>query len=288
MIPALPLRELAAAHAGGWALAAFSVYNLEQARGVAAAAEAEGMPVILQAGASAFRYAGREPLAALGLAVARASTAPIGVHLDHSRDLQEIRACLRLGYGSVMFDGSHLGLDENIAATRRVVDEAHAAGAWVEAELAGIGGDEDRSGGTVGHPRTDAGLAERFVEATGVDALAVAIGNVHGIPAEPVELDLELLSRIRDRVPVPLVLHGASGLPDDEVTAAIELGVAKINVNTELRRAFRRALLEVASDPPAGDDLVSLLDPAARAVEQTARRLIRLYARGQRTRTDRA
>jgi ketose-bisphosphate aldolase len=180
-----------------------------------------------------------------------------------------------------MFDGSHLPIDENIDATRRVVGEAHAAGVWVEAELAGIGGDEDRSGGAAARDRTDPALAERFVDETGVDALAVAIGNVHGIPAEPVRLDLELLARIRERVPVPLVLHGASGLPDDEVTAAITLGVAKINVNTELRRAFRNALLRMAADPPAGDDLASLLDPAVAAVEHTTRQKIRLYRRGR-------
>jgi ketose-bisphosphate aldolase len=271
----------AAARRDGWAVAAFSIYNLEQALGVARGAEAERRPVLLQAGASAFRYAGREPLASLALAVAEGSTAPIGVHLDHSRDLDEVRACLRLGYGSVMFDGSHLSLDDNIASTRRVAAEAHAAGAWVEAELAGIAGDEDRSGGAVGASRTDPALAEQFVEETGIDALAVAIGNVHGIPLEPVALDLELLSQISARVPVPLVLHGASGLADDQVTAAIDLGVAKINVNAELRRAYREALLQVAADPPAGDDLESLLRPAGRAVELAARRKIRLYARGR-------
>ena len=270
-----------AARRGGWALAAFSIYNLEQALGVARAAEAERRPVLLQAGASAFRYAGRGPLASLALSVAEASATPIGVHLDHSRGLDEIRACLSLGYGSVMFDGSHLSLDDNIAATRRVVAEAHAAGAWAEAELAGIDGNEDRSGGATGASRTDPAVAEQFVEKTGVDALAVAIGNVHGIPVEPVELDLELLSQIRARVPVPLVLHGASGLADDQVTAAIELGVAKINVNAELRRAYREALLQVAADPPAGDDLESLLGPVGRAVELAARRKVRLYARGR-------
>jgi len=262
-------------------LAALSVYNVEQALGVADAAAAEGVPVILQAGASAFRHAGREPLAAMAVAVAGAVPASIGVHLDHSRDIDEIRACLDAGYGSVMFDGSHLPIDDNIAATRRVVDEAHAAGAWVEAELAGIGGDEDRSGGAAAGERTDPAVVERFVDETGVDALAVAIGNVHGIPAEPVRLDLDLLAGIRERVSVPLVLHGASGLPDDEVTAAIDLGVAKINANTELRRAFREGLLHAAAGPPDGDDIASLLQPAIAAVERTARQKIRLYARGR-------
>jgi ketose-bisphosphate aldolase len=273
--------DLDAAYRGGWALGAFSVYNLEQARGIATAAVAEGRPVILQAGASAFRYAGMEPLAALALATAREATAPIGVHLDHSRDLEEIRACLRLGYGSVMFDGSELPIDENIAITRRVVDEAHAAGAWVEAELAGIGGDEDRSAHVADPRRTDPALAERFVEETGVDALAVSIGNVHGIPDARVDLDLELLSRIRERVHVPLVLHGASGLRDDAVAAAIRLGVAKINVNTELRRAFRAALLHTSADPPAGDDIESVMGPAIRAVAATARDKIRVFADAQ-------
>jgi ketose-bisphosphate aldolase len=268
------LRE---AQRGGWALAAFSVYNLEQAHAVCEAAVAEGAPIVVQAGSSAFRYAGRAPLAALALAVAEASAADVVVHLDHATELDEIRWCLARGYGSVMYDGSALPLEENVARTREVVELAHAAGAWVEAELAGFAGDEDASAlEATATALTDPAVAERFVAETGVDALAVAIGNVHGIPSRPVQLDFDRLAAIRERVGVPLVLHGASGLPDADVQRTIALGVAKINVNAELRRAFRDALTG-RDDPPAGDDLASLLDPARAAVRAVAQAKIRAF-----------
>jgi len=271
------VEALRAAQREGWALAAFSVYNLEQAHAVCEAAAAEDAPILLQAGSSSFRYAGREPLAALALAVAETAEAAVGVHLDHATELDEIRWCLAQGYGSVMYDGSALPLEQNVERTREVVELAHASGAWVEAELAGFAGDEDASADDVTATElTDPSVAERFVAATGVDALAVAIGNVHGIPSRPVVLDFERLAAIRARVDVPLVLHGASGLPDADVQRTIGLGVAKINVNTELRRAFRDALLGRA-EPPAGDDLGSLLDPARAAVREAARAKIRAF-----------
>ena len=269
--------ELAAARAEGRAVVGFSIYNLEQGIGVGRAAAAARTPVLLQAGSSAFRYAGREPLAQLALALAQASAAPIGVHLDHATELAEIEACLRAGYSSVMFDGSALPLEENVRRTRAVARAAHAAGAWVEAELAGIAGDEDESSGAQAGALTDPEVAARFVAETGVDALAVAVGNVHGIPREPVVLDLERLAAIARLVEAPLVLHGASGLPDDDVRDAIALGVAKLNVNTELRRAFRGALLATAAQPPEGDSLPALLAGVVDATEAAAREKLRAF-----------
>lgn len=270
-------RALHDAWAGGWALAAFSIYDLAQARAIHDAAEAEAMPVILQAGSSAFRGAGRVPLAALALAVAREGPARIGVHLDHSTDLDDVRACLHAGYSSVMYDGSALDFDDNVRVTRQVVADAHAAGAWVEAELVGFGGHEDRSVADAGPAgMTDPDDAARFVERTGVDALAVAIGNVHGITAEPVRLDLERLAGIAERVEVPLVLHGASGLRDDDVRAAIALGVAKINVNTELRRAYLTAARQML-EAHDGDDLAGMLGSVRVAVGRVAREKISIY-----------
>jgi tagatose 1,6-diphosphate aldolase GatY/KbaY len=263
------------AHADGWALAAFSVYNLEGAQAVCAAAELEQAPVILQAGSSAFAYAGRRALAGLALGAAADSSAQVGVHLDHARDLAEIRACLELGYSSVMVDGSALPLPDNVRLTRTVVRAAHEAGAWVEGELAGIAGDEDRSGDTAAGTLTDPAAAEAFVARTGVDALAVAIGNVHGISARPVTLDFERLAAIRDRLQLPLVLHGASGLPDDQLAQAVALGVAKVNINTELRRAFKHALLAVGASLPDGDSMAELLARARAAMTDVAREKIR-------------
>lgn len=269
-----------AAHSDGRAIAAFSVYNLEQVRAVCRAAIGERAHVIIQAGSSAFAYGGRATLAALALAAAQECDAQLGVHLDHGHDLEEIRFCLEAGYSSVMIDGSGLAFDQNVALTRLVVESAHAHGAWVEAELGAITGDEDRSAGVeMEREMTNPALAEAFVEATGVDALAVAVGNVHGIPEEPVNLNLERLAAIRERIDLPLVLHGASGLPDDQVRAAIDLGVAKINVNTELRRAYRAAAIKFASDLSAGDSLGDLLASVIDAVEAAARKKVRTYTR---------
>jgi tagatose 1,6-diphosphate aldolase GatY/KbaY len=263
------------ARAEGWALGAFSVYNLEGAQAVCAAAELEGTPVIVQAGSSAFAYAGRRALAGLAVGTAADSSARIGVHLDHARELEEIRACLELGYSSVMVDGSALSFEDNVRLTRTVVQAAHAAGAWVEGELAGIAGDEDRSAETAARALTDPAAAEAFVARTGVDALAVAIGNVHGISARPVTLDFDRLAAIRDRLDVPLVLHGASGLPAAQLAEAVDLGVAKVNVNTELRRALKHALLALGAAPPDGDSMAELLGPARQALTDAARQKIR-------------
>lgn len=262
----------------GWAIVGFSIYNLEQGIGVVRAAEAVGVPVLLQAGSSAFHYAGRDALASLALGLARSATVPVGVHLDHATELGDIEACLQLGYTSVMFDGSALPIAENIRRTRHVVERAHRAGAWVEAELAGLAGDEDESDGAGPGPTTDPAAAARFVAETGVDALAVAIGNVHGIGTAAVALDLGLLRRIADEVPVPLVMHGASGLPHATVTAAIAAGIAKLNVNTELRRALRATLITIGRAPPAGDGIRGLLGPAIDATQAVAERKLRAFS----------
>jgi ketose-bisphosphate aldolase len=267
-----------------WAIPALSAYDVVGARAICAAAEAEQAPLILQAGSSAFAFAGRLTLAGLALGAAAESSGQIGVHLDHATDADEIERCLELGYSSVMFDGSALPLEENIAATRAVIAAARRTGAWVEAELAGIGGDEDASAEPTGPGAlTDPAAAELFVQATGVDALAVAVGNVHGMAAGPMELDLERLAEIAERLPVPLVLHGASGLPDGQVCEAIRLGVAKINVNTELRRAYRDAMVAVAKDPPPGDGLSALLQPAIDAVARVVAEKARVYGAAGRT-----
>lgn len=269
------MNPLIDARAEGRAIPGFSVYNLEQVRGVVRAAEACAAPVLLMAGSSAFRYAGRSTLAALAVAAAADAQVQVGVHLDHSRDLEELAAVLRAGYTSVMFDGSHLPLRENIRLTREAAKLAHAAGAWIEGELAGTAGAEDRSEAVAAGALTDPDGAAAFVAATGVDALAVSIGNVHGISSEPVTLDFSRLEAICASVPVPLVVHGASGLSDAELHAAIRLGVAKFNVNTELRRAFRSALANALAAHPSGDDLPSILEPAIVATELAAAAKIR-------------
>ena len=208
-------------------------------------------------------------LAAAALAAAREADVAVGVHLDHATTLDEIRACIALGYSSVMIDGSHLSFEDNVAITLTVVAEAHASAVWVEAELGAIAGDEDLSVDT-GSPAelTSPASAAEFVERTGVDALAVAVGTVHGLVADTVHLELGLLEQLSAVVPVPLAIHGASGLDDTELLAAVALGVAKVNFNAELRRAYLGALRRAVTS--GDDDIVRLQLAAVEAVAAVA------------------
>ncbi len=183
-----------------------------------------------------------------------------------------------MGYSSVMIDGSHRSFAENVELTRLVVAEAHGRGVWVEAELGAIAGDENVSGRATASALTSPEAAARFAERTGVDALAVAIGSVHGISDHPVHLDLDLLERIRRVVSVPLVLHGASGLDQAELRAAVRGGVAKVNFNAELRRAYLGALRRAIDD--AGDDIVAVQRAAVEAMREVATEKLRLVAGG--------
>jgi ketose-bisphosphate aldolase len=273
--------SLLAAWRDGWALGAFSTYALEQTQAICDAAAAAGQPVILQAGSSTFRHAGREALVAQALMAARTGVAPVGVHLDHSRDVDEVEACLEAGYTSVMVDGSHLPFEQNVDLTRRVVALAGRTGAWTEGELGAIPGDEDRSTDAAAGSLTDPARAEEFVERTGVDALAVAVGNVHGLTAEPRTLDLARLEAIGSRIGVPMVLHGASGLAETELTAAIDLGVAKINVNTELRQAFLASLVDLTADVLEAADLTAALGAAREAVQEVVEAKIHVLRNGR-------
>ncbi|MFF4348648.1 class II fructose-bisphosphate aldolase [Streptomyces sp. NPDC001530] len=273
------LKALTTAYETGRALPGFVAYNLETVQGIVAAAEAHpGRPVLIQAGSSAFKHAGREPLMRLALDAAASSSAPLGVHLDHSRDLDEITACLEAGYTSVMVDGSHLPFAENIALTREAVRRARDHGAWVEAELGALPGDEDVStnatANTSATAMTDPSQAAEFVAETGVDALAVAVGNVHGFTATPVRLDLNRLAALHSAVPVPLVLHGASGLPEEQLLGALSRGVAKVNVNAELRRAYLQATSAQLPTALPGSDVVSVWSAGRDAVTEAATRII--------------
>jgi ketose-bisphosphate aldolase len=262
--PALVLDALAA----GRAVPAFTVYTLESVRAVCRAADAADLPVVLQVGSTSYREVSRPILAAAALAAAGEASVPVGVHLDHSTDLEEIRACVALGYTSVMVDGSHLPFAENVALTRVVVDEAHDAGVWVEAELGALAGDEDASTGATAGVLTEPAQAAEFVERTGVDVLAPAVGTVHGFTTRPVHVDLERLAAIAELTGVPQALHGASGLSDAALVAAVHAGVAKVNINAELRRAYLSALAGVL--PNAADDIRVLQRTAIDAMAEVA------------------
>ena len=266
---------LAKAVADRTAVPAFATYNLEMVQAVVAAAEQTGQPVIILAGSSHFHHAGRTALISIALQAARDSTATVGVHLDHCRDLTEIEQCVQAGYSSVMVDGSHLQFEDNIELTRAAVALAHPAGAWVEAELGAVPGDEDVSiDAAPAQTMTDPREAAEFQERTGVDALAVAVGNVHGLTTTPVSLDLDRLAAIKAAVPAPLVLHGASGLSDQQLGGAIRCGVAKININTELRQAYLAAVQSTLPAVLSTHDAVALWRAGREAVTTAAVRSI--------------
>jgi tagatose 1,6-diphosphate aldolase GatY/KbaY len=266
---------LRAARAGSFAIGAFNVYNLEGVRAVVSAAEANRSPVMLQLLPSALQHGGK-PLVALCLEAARTSTVPVAVHLDHSASSTEIRTALTAGLTSIMAYGSHLSYRDNLGFTRDMVSLAHAHQAAVEAELGRLSGMED--GLTV--PEYEAKLtspdqAADFVTQTGLDALAVCIGNVHGRYRGEPHLDFDRLAAIQQAVAVPLVLHGASGLPEAMVHRAMALGVCKFNVNTEMREAYMQTL-RTCLQPPSPPDLLELMQSVEAAMQAVVAEKLRL------------
>ncbi len=266
---------LRAATDGAYALGAFNVYNLEGVRAVLAAAETNRSPAILQILPSALKGSGT-PLISLCLMAAQEASVPISVHLDHSRSRTEIQEALRAGLTSIMADGSHMPYDENIAFTREMVTLVHKHGGTVEAELGRLTGTEDDVTVPEYEARlTDPGQARGFISETGADALAICIGNVHGHYRGSPRLDFDRLAAIRDAVSVPLVLHGASGLGQSLVRRSIELGICKLNVNTELREAYLDALREGLRSP--GTELPDLIDQAIEAMKEVVSAKLQLF-----------
>ena len=261
------------AQQNGYALGAFNVYNLEGVTAVIQAAEAEHSPVLLQILPKALTFGG-VPLVELCLAAGRESTVPVAVHLDHSTCEKHIEFALRAGVQSVMADGSDLDYHDNIAFTRRMATRAHDHDATIEAELGKLSGTED--GLTVADfeaRMTDPAQAAEFVDQTGIDMLAVCIGNMHGIyPTEP-RLDFDRLARIRKAVDIPLVLHGASGLPEDAIRQSIARGVCKFNVNTEVRQAYSGTIRMM----PASADLLDIMQAVVDAMRHVVVEKMQLF-----------
>src|SRR5690625_14054 len=236
----------------GTAVPALNVIHLESAEAIAAAAEQTGQPAVLQISQNCVRYHGSlAPIAAAVRAVAEQAKAPLSLHLDHAEDVRLVREAIALGFSSVMYDGAALPYDQNVATTAQGVTEAGAAGIMVEAELGEVGG---KDGAHAPGVRTDPEEARRFVAETGVHALAVAVGSSHAMTTKTASIDVDLVSDLAQAVPVPLVLHGSSGVPEESIRAAIEAGMRKINVSTQLVRAFTGAVRErLAADPELVD-----------------------------------
>ncbi len=265
-----------AARATGHGVAAFNVITLEHAEAIAAGAETAGVPAILQISENAVRFHGGRlaPVAAAAAAVARASDAPLALHLDHVESFELLREAPAAGFGSVMFDASRLPYAENVEATARAVRFGHGHGMWVEAELGRVGGkpgDPDRTTLDAHAPgvRTDPDEAAEYTAATGVDALAVAVGSSHAMTERTATLDHDLIGELRRAVPVPLVLHGSSGVPDEELRRAVAAGMTKINVGTALNTAFTGTVrAHLARDAEVVDPR-TYLRPAREAMAET-------------------
>jgi tagatose 1,6-diphosphate aldolase GatY/KbaY len=224
-------------------------------------------PVIVQTSTSTVRHNGWDLLHAIVRETARQQTVPVVLHLDHCTDIEFAFQAIRSGWTSVMFDGSRLPLEENIVSTRRVVEFAREHGVTVEAELGHIGGVEDGLAAGGHYCPVPVDDVVEFVERTQVDALALGIGNAHGIYTSPnPELDLELLERAARRVPTPLVLHGASGLPDETVRSCVRLGVSKVNYSTDLKLAYRQVVAGWLAQ--GKEDLLALQNTLTQAVEE--------------------
>ncbi len=257
-------------------MGAFNVIHLEHAEALVGAAQDAGLPVVLQISENTVRWHGSlAPLAAATRVLAEQATVPVVLHLDHavSRDL--VSEALDLGFTSVMFDGSTLPDGDNREQTREVVTECHAMGVSVEAELGEIGG---KDGVHAPGVRTDPADAAAFVGDTGVDALAVAVGSSHAMTTRDAALDLDLIAAIRDAVPVPLVLHGSSGVPDEGLVAGVRAGMTKVNIATHLQSVFTGAARERLDADPGLVDTRKYLGPGREAMREETGRLLRLLA----------
>jgi fructose-bisphosphate aldolase class II len=285
----------------GYAVGAFNINNLEILQAIVSAGEAEKSPAIIAVSEGAIQYAGLPYIVSMVRIASNQSSIPLSLHLDHGKDLKIIRSCVENGFTSVMIDGSHLEFQENISMTKKVVEIARKNGVSVEGELGRLRGIEDKVSVSEREAfLTDPQAAEEFVNKTEVDALAIAIGTSHGAYKfkGEVKLDFERLKVIARRVDIPLVLHGASGvpqavlekaerfgaklpgakgIPDDAIQTAVYLGIAKINIDTDLRLSFIGAIREVLMNKPEEFDPRKILGPGREAIKQTVQSKMRLF-----------
>lgn len=271
-MPLVGSELLIAAKAQRVGVGAFNVIQLEHAEALVAGAETAGSPVILQISENAARYhGGLAPIGLATLQTARAATVPVVVHLDHATDESLVDEAIVIGFTSVMYDGAVLDYADNVARTAAVVDRAHAAGVWVEAELGEVGG---KDGAHAPGVKTNPVDAAAFVAATGVDALAIAVGSSHAMTQRTAAIDLNRISEIAAAVSIPLVLHGSSGVPDDAIAAGVHAGLTKINVSTHLNKVFTAALRDHLAANPSVVDPRKYLGAARDALAIEVTRLI--------------
>jgi fructose-bisphosphate aldolase class II len=266
------------AKAEKFAVGQFNMNNLEFAQAIAEAAAELRSPFIYGVSEGALKYMGVEFTVAIARAAAEKYNVPIALHLDHGSSFDVAMKCIRAGFSSIMFDGSHYPLEENIRLTKEIVKAAHAMGVSVEGELGTIGGVED----DISVDEEDASLAKpeeaiRFYEETGVDALAIAVGTAHGMYKGEPRIRYDIIEAVASRIPVPIVLHGGSGVPDDMIRQAIAAGVGKINVNTENQIACTDTIREILNKDAKVYDPRKYLGPARTAMVEVVKAKIRLF-----------
>ena len=281
-----------------YAVGAFNINNMEICQSIINAAVAQKAPVILQTSEGAIAYAGHDYLKAIAYTAAKQKV-PVVLHLDHGRDLEIVKKCIKAGWTGIMYDGSHLPFDENVANTAKVVKMAHAKGISVEGEIGTIGGAEEK---VIAREiiYTNPDVAEEFVKKTKVDALAVAIGTSHGAYkfSGNARLDLHLLKIIKQRLEMPLVLHGASGVPawlvtqavrygaqlgklegvpDDQIIHAVEYGINKVNTDTDIRLAFDAAVRKFITEKPEDFDPRHILQPSRELIQKVVEHRMQVF-----------
>ncbi|HKL13858.1 MAG TPA: class II fructose-1,6-bisphosphate aldolase [Halanaerobiales bacterium] len=260
-----------------YAVGGFNINNMEFLQGIIWAAEETNSPLILQASEGAIRYIGMDYVINMVKAAVKDTHIPVALHLDHGSSYEVIMKCIREGFSSVMFDGSKYSFEENIRLTQEVVKAAHSVGVTVEAELGKIGGSED----DVKVDEKDAMFtkpdeAEEFVEKTEVDALAIAIGTAHGVYKGKPELDFDRLEEIKSILNMPLVLHGASGVPEEDIRKAVKLGINKVNVNTAFQQAFTAKIRELFENDPELYDPRKYCGPGRDAISEAVKEKIEM------------
>ena len=267
----------------GWAVGAFNANTMEQAQAIVLAAQAEEAPAIIQISHRALAYIGNgneiqglKYIATIGKTAAESVTVPIALHLDHGTE-REVLQAIALGFTSVMFDGDDLSFEENVSITKRLCAIAHSIRVCMEAELGEVPKPDGKAFDKSAIALTQPDEAAKFVESTGIDTLAVALGSVHGLKTKHISLDLERLEAIRRCMSVPLVLHGSSGVSDDDIKRGIGLGISKVNVATQLAQAFTGTIREILTQDGDLVDPRKYLAPARTAQLEIVRERIRFF-----------
>lgn len=255
---------------GNYAVPAFGFVNLEGAKAIIEAAQELNSPVILQTTQGGIDYAGHDELAAIAIALANKASVPVAIHLDHGREIKYHQKALELGYTSLMIDGSHLPFSENVEITNQVIKMVKDTNIMVEAELGQIGGKEDDIEGEDSQYTTVTEAVE-FVNKTHPDALAIACGTAHGFYTKEPKLNFEVIKSIREATNTPLVLHGGTGVPLNSITKAVELGMNKVNFDSELKQAFINSVLKYMEENPNSYDIRKIFRPAIDSQRELAK-----------------